>query len=223
MVDVHAGIDDGDDTGTANSKTVLCILKPDNLCRWLNHVTVPGDNAVIIHRSVIVESGGDAGERRLWDGEESIRLNTDNAQEGLHERDRAVNQVVEQVVGGRYQKGLANRAVQRALNLAFEEIAKIEDGGQTARAPDDVATLGRRRLWRAERKNDQRDNEGDAFHIFQPLRGSPTDEFLSLLARLNAVLVSRGSFSAPIVRMCLPVQTRFPAGLVLPYQSCRAR
>jgi len=114
-------------------------------------------------------------------------------------------------------------AVQRALNLAFEEIAKIEDGGQTARAPDDVATLGRRRLWRAERKNDQRDNEGDAFHIFQPLRGSPTDEFLSLLARLNAVLVSRGSFSEPIVRMCLPVQTRFPAGLVLPYQSCRAR
>src|SRR5436309_14546084 len=112
MVDVHTGINHGDDTGTANSKTVLCILKPYNLCRRLNHVTVPGDRAVIIHRSGIVESGGDAGERRLGDGEESIRLNTDNSQEGLHERNRAVNQVVEQVVGGRHKKGLANWAVK---------------------------------------------------------------------------------------------------------------
>src|SRR5882724_4127538 len=141
MVDVDAGINDGDDSGTANSKTVLCILKPDNLCRRLNHVAVPGDGAVIVHRSGVVESGGDAGERRLGDGEESIRLNTDNSQNGLHEGERAANQVGKQVVGGRHQKGMANLAVQPTLNLAFEEIAKIKDRGKAARGADDVATF----------------------------------------------------------------------------------
>jgi hypothetical protein len=90
---------------------------------------VPGDNAVIIHRSVIVESGGDAGERRLWDGEESVSLNTDDSQQGLDKVQRSVQEIDKKVVGGRYEEGLADLAVQPALNLAVEEIAKIEDGG----------------------------------------------------------------------------------------------
>src|SRR6267378_4597716 len=168
MVDVHTSINHSDDSGTANSKTVLCVMKPDDLYCWLNHIAVPSDGAVIIHRSGIVESGGNAVERRLGDGEESIGLNTDDSQQGLDKVQRSIQEIGKKVIGGRYEEGLADLTVQRALNLAFEEIAKIEDGGQTARAPDDVATLGRRRLWSAEHKSDQRDNnnEGDALHIF---------------------------------------------------------
>jgi hypothetical protein len=129
MVNLHTGINHGDDSGTANSKTVLCVLKPDDLCRWLNHIAVPSDGAVIIYRSGVVEAGGDAGERRLGDREESVSLNTDDPQQGLDKVQRSVQEIGKKVVGGRYEKGLADLPVQRALNLAVKEIAKIEDGG----------------------------------------------------------------------------------------------
>src|SRR5882672_8242473 len=183
MVDVHTSINHSDDSGTANSKTVLCVMKPDDLHCWLNHIAVPSDGAVIIHRSGIVESGGNAVERRLGDGEESIRLNTDDSQQGLDKVQRSVQEIDKKVVGGRYEEGLADLTVQRALNLAFEEIAKIEDGGQAARGTDDVAILCRRRLCSAKRKNEHGDNEDDSFHSFNPVKGSPTDEFLSVLPR----------------------------------------
>jgi hypothetical protein len=90
---------------------------------------MPSDGAVIIHRSCVVEAGGDAWERRLWDREESVSLNTDDSQQGLDKVQRSVQEIDKKVVGGRYEEGLADLAVQPALNLAVEEIAKIEDGG----------------------------------------------------------------------------------------------
>jgi hypothetical protein len=48
---------------------------------------------------------------------------------GLDKVQRSVQEIDKKVVGGRYEEGLADLAVQPALNLAFEEIAKIEDGG----------------------------------------------------------------------------------------------
>src|ERR1700720_620155 len=111
MINVHTGIDHGDDSGAANAKAVLCVLQPDDLCRGLDHISVPSDAAVIIHRSSVVKPGGDAGERRLGDGEESIRFDTHNSQEGLDEGEGAVDQVAKQIVGRSHEKGLANWAV----------------------------------------------------------------------------------------------------------------
>jgi hypothetical protein len=55
--------------------------------------------------------------------------------------------------------------------------------------------LRRCRLRSSKHKKDHRDNEGDAFHKFQPFKGSPKNGFLRLLARSSAVFSFAGQFS----------------------------
>src|ERR1700757_2854176 len=43
LIDVHTGINDGDDAGAANAKTVLRVLKTDDLGGRLSGVAVPND------------------------------------------------------------------------------------------------------------------------------------------------------------------------------------
>jgi hypothetical protein len=56
VIDVHTGINDGDDAGAANSKTVLSILKADDLGPWLSGIAVPDDGAVIIYWSGVIKA-----------------------------------------------------------------------------------------------------------------------------------------------------------------------
>src|SRR5258706_84644 len=56
VIDVHAGINDGDDAGAANSKTVLRVLKTDDLAGRLSGVAMPNDRAIVIHGGSIVEA-----------------------------------------------------------------------------------------------------------------------------------------------------------------------
>ena len=81
-------------------------------------------------------------------------FNAHDAQQGFDQRKRAVQEVPKQVVGRRYEKGLADLAVQPAFHLTSEEIAKIEDGGQASVGPHNVAALRRRRLCRDKGKNE---------------------------------------------------------------------
>jgi hypothetical protein len=56
VIDVHAGINDGDDAGAANSKTVLRVLKTDDLGGRLSGIAVPDDGAVIIYWSGVIKA-----------------------------------------------------------------------------------------------------------------------------------------------------------------------
>src|SRR5271163_4446247 len=100
----------------------------------------------------------------------------------------------------------------------MKQIAEIEDRGNAAGGADDVSVLRGGRLWRAEHKKNDGKNESCAFHSVNP-EGFSYPWITRLLAQLNALLVSRGRTSEPMVRVCLSVQTEFPAGLVLSYQD----
>ncbi len=100
----------------------------------------------------------------MGDGKQVVSLNADNPEQGFDEREGAVYKVNEEIVGGGYQKVLADRAVQAALHLTVEEIAKIEDGGQAACGANDIPILSRGRLGNDEREHEERDDEGESFH-----------------------------------------------------------
>jgi len=100
----------------------------------------------------------------MGDGKQVVSLNADNPEQGFDEREGAVYKVNEEIVGGGYQKVLADRAVQAALHLTVEEIAKIEDGRQAARGTNDVPILSRGRLGNDEREDEEREDEGKSFH-----------------------------------------------------------
>src|ERR1700687_2662697 len=146
MIDVYARVNYSNDACPADSKTVLRIQETNDLRRRLGGITVPDGGAVVIHRSGVVQTRRNVSERRLRDGQEVINLHTDDAEQGLHQIEGAVQQISEEVVGRCYEKGLANLAVQAALHLASKEVAKIEDRGQAAGGADDVAVLGSSRL-----------------------------------------------------------------------------
>jgi len=100
----------------------------------------------------------------MRDGKQVVSLNADNPEQGFDEREGAVYKVNEEIVGGGYQKVLADRAVQAALHLTVEEIAKIEDGGQAARGTNDIPILSRGGLGNDEREDEEREDEGKSFH-----------------------------------------------------------
>jgi hypothetical protein len=100
----------------------------------------------------------------MWDGKQVVSLNADNPEQGFDEREGAVYKVNEEIVGGGYQKVLADRAVQAALHLTVEEIAKIEDGRQAAGRTNDVPILSWDRIGDDEREDEERDDEGKSFH-----------------------------------------------------------
>src|SRR5258706_2639609 len=100
----------------------------------------------------------------MGDGKQVVSLNADNPEQGFDEREGAVYKVNEEIVGGGYQKVLADRAVQAALHLTVEEIAKIEDGGQAACGANDIPILSRGRLGNDKREHEERDDEGESFH-----------------------------------------------------------
>jgi hypothetical protein len=56
VIDVHTGINDGDDAGAADSKTVLRVLKTDDLGGRLSGIAVPDDGAVIIYWSGVIKA-----------------------------------------------------------------------------------------------------------------------------------------------------------------------
>src|SRR5690242_4558459 len=56
MVHVHAGIDDGNNTSTANAKSVLRLLELNNLRRRLFNVPVPGNRAVVAYGCCVVKA-----------------------------------------------------------------------------------------------------------------------------------------------------------------------
>jgi len=107
---------------------------------------MPDDRAVVIHGSGVVEARGNAGKRPLRDWQKVVSLNADDPQQGFNEIQGAVYKVYEKIVGGGYQEGLADLAVEATLHLTMEKVAKIEDGGQAARGTNDVPVLSRGRL-----------------------------------------------------------------------------
>src|SRR5882762_3012220 len=100
----------------------------------------------------------------MGDGKQAVSLNADNPEQGFNESECAVHNVSQEIVGGGHQKVLADGAVQAALHLAMEEIAKIEDGRQAARGTNDIPILSRDRIGDDEREDEERDDEGKSFH-----------------------------------------------------------
>ena len=100
----------------------------------------------------------------MGDGKHAVSLNADNSEQGFNESECAVHKVSQEIVGGGHQKVLPHGAVQAALHLAMEEIAKIEDGRQAARGANDIPILSRGRLGNDEREEEERDDEGKSFH-----------------------------------------------------------
>src|SRR5260370_31211126 len=129
MVHVDASVNHGHNARAANSKTVLSVLKPDDLGRGLRRIAMPNDGAVVLHRGLVITTRGNGGEWRLRDGQEVVGLNAHDPQQGFRERECPVHKVCEKIVGRCYQKVLADRAVQATLDLTLEEIAEIQNGG----------------------------------------------------------------------------------------------
>src|SRR5258708_13421285 len=104
----------------------------------------------------------------MGDGKQAVSLNADNPEQGFNESECAVHNVSQEIVGGGHQKVLADGAVQAALHLAMEEIAKIEDGRQAARGTNDIPILSRGRLGNDSRGEEERYGEGEAVHNSNP-------------------------------------------------------
>src|ERR1700757_3810657 len=117
MIDVHTGINYGDDARATDAKPVLRVLKADDLGRWLGCVAVPDDRAVIIHRGMVVEARGNRGQRALRDGQKSVRLHADDSEQRFDQVESAVYQIREEIVGGGNQKSLPNLAIEAPLHL----------------------------------------------------------------------------------------------------------
>jgi len=74
VIRIYARIDDRDDAGTADVKSVLCIRQADDLRGRLRRVSVPDDCAVVIHRSRIGETVGRVPQRRGGQSKATVRF-----------------------------------------------------------------------------------------------------------------------------------------------------
>jgi len=100
----------------------------------------------------------------MRDGKHVVSLNADNPEQGFDECEGTVYKVNQEIVGGGHQKVLPHGAVQAALHLTVEEIAKIEDGRQAAGGTNDVPILSWDRIGDDEREDEEREDEGKSFH-----------------------------------------------------------
>src|SRR6266404_9829896 len=50
MIDVHAGIDHGNDSSAGDPETIVRIRQPNDLTSWLRGISVGNDAAKIVHR-----------------------------------------------------------------------------------------------------------------------------------------------------------------------------
>src|SRR5271168_1459815 len=163
---------------------------------------MPNDGAVIIHRGVVVQPGGNAGGCGQGQGEKAIGFHAGDAGEGFEKQQGVVDEILKDIGGGGDQEGLVDLTVQCALHLAIELQAEIEDGGSAAGGADDKAILRGSRVRSAEQQKDDCDDEGCTFHVFNP-EGFSYPWITRLSAQLLARSVSRGRASAPMVRVCL--------------------
>jgi hypothetical protein len=56
VINVHTCVNDGNDASAGDTKTVLSILKADDLGPWLSGIAVPDDGAVIIYWSSVIKA-----------------------------------------------------------------------------------------------------------------------------------------------------------------------
>src|SRR5580692_4114120 len=109
------------------------------------------DGPVVIHRSEVIETGRDRGYRLLGEGQELIGLDALDPQQLFQEASDEADEVREEILRRGHKIGLADGAVQRALDLAIRRQAELEDGAEAAGGADDVAVL--RGCWgRSERE-----------------------------------------------------------------------
>src|SRR5260370_33762155 len=111
MVHVDASVNHGHNARAANSKTVLSVLKPDDLGRGLRRIAMPNDGAVVIHRGLVIKTRGNGGEGRLRDGGEGGGRNAHDPQQGIRERGGPVHKGSGKIVGRGYHEVWADRPV----------------------------------------------------------------------------------------------------------------
>src|SRR5260370_39225129 len=90
MVHVDASVNHGHNARAANSKTVLSVLKPDDLGRGLRRIAMPNDGAVVIHRGLVIKTRGNGGAWRLRYWQEGVGPHPHDTLQGVPERKRPV-------------------------------------------------------------------------------------------------------------------------------------
>ena len=88
MIDVHAGVNDGDDAGTCDVKAELRIDETNDLGGRLGCIAVHDDSPVVVHRSGVIQSGGDGVDGPLRKREEMVGFNALNTEQLLEETSR---------------------------------------------------------------------------------------------------------------------------------------
>src|SRR6266849_5184007 len=138
---IYPCVNNGNDSRARYIKTLLGIGEADDLGSRLGRVSVRDKGAVIIHQGGVGEPRWNAVERRQRHRQQGVGLNGLDPQERFHEIYREIQQVYDDVAGGRHKKSLVDIAVQRALNLASQQRAKVQNGGQASGGADDVPVL----------------------------------------------------------------------------------
>ena len=115
---VHASINDSDDAGTRGVEADLRVGETDNLRGGLGGISVHNHGPVVVHRSGVIEAGGDCVYRPLGKGEEMVGLNALNSKQLFEQAPNEAEEILDQVARRSHQVGLADVAVQGALDLA---------------------------------------------------------------------------------------------------------
>src|SRR5882762_8852348 len=118
MINVNAGVDYCHNSGAGDSKAFVGVGQPNDLPCWLSSVAVGRYTSEITHWGGVGQSVRgviDGGQRNR---ERAIRLNALNSEQRFEQVYHAADQCLQYVAGGRYQVGLSNWAVERALHLA---------------------------------------------------------------------------------------------------------
>src|SRR5690242_12918441 len=80
VIGIDTGVDERHNTRAADSESILCILKPDNLGRGLGCITMPDHGAVIAHGRRVIEPIRNVLQTRLWQGQDMVRFNAHDSQ-----------------------------------------------------------------------------------------------------------------------------------------------
>ena len=139
------------------------------------------EGAVIIHQLGVVKARRDVVDGCLRHGQQLVGLNALDSQEGINQIHREVQQVDDDVGRRRHKKSLVDIAVQRALHLASQERAKVQNRGQASSSAYDVAVLGRGRLNTSSADGDKDgEDEQATFHRIHPSQGTSASSCLNL-------------------------------------------